>query len=782
MSDLAVRHALRAFDRLEVGPTRVEPRRLATPYTVVRGGERVSAELVYKWDEDVFEPDADADRNLAGLIGAQLALNYGLFCGEIVFRDPLDAHDRRFLADMAENTAREIYAIKLLHPNPFLVGAAAQLEPRPLRRYLQASLLFDRELPTGGPQGGPWALDRLGHAVLSSGGKDSLLTHGLLGELGMESHPIFVAESGRHWHTALNAHRHFAEHVPHTARVWTTSDRVFSFMLRQLPIVRPDFQRLRSDEYPIRLWTVAVFLFGALPLLRKRGLGRLLIGDEFDTTVRKTYHGITHYDGLYDQSRFFDQAMSRYFHRKGWDVAQFSLLRPLSELLIEKVLVERYPELQAHQTSCHATHVEDGRVRPCGACEKCRRIVGMLVALGADPTRCGYTAEQVAECLRALAEAGVHQESAGAQHLTWLLSQAGRLPEGGGAAHAARPHPEIGRLRYDPVRSPVDWIPRDLRAPLTRLLLEHADGAVRRVGRVWVEFDPLDPDVLAAPYPFEAPPAEATSARRDDPIPPPAKSTQLWCELTWPEALRRLQQTDLALLPVGATEQHGPHLPLDTDTFSAEFLALAAAEACSEPRPLVLPAIPFGVSYHHEDFAGTIAIDGETLERLVYEIGMNVARHGITKLVIVNGHGGNIPALQLAAQRINRDARIFTTVDTGETSDADVEAICSTPNDVHAGEIETSMMLAQRPQLVDMALAERSVSRFPSPYLDFDGPRSVEWYVRTARLSRTGVLGDATVATADKGRRIWAVQIRHMVTLLEDLKGLSLDAIGGRRR
>ena len=114
--------------------------------------------------------------------------------------------------------------------------------------------------------------------MLSSGGKDSLLTYGLLREIGVEVHPLYVNESGRHWFTALNAYRYFAAHVPNTARVWTNSDRLFTWMLRQLPFVRKDFATLRSDAYPIRLWTVAVFLFGALPLLRKRGIGRLLIG------------------------------------------------------------------------------------------------------------------------------------------------------------------------------------------------------------------------------------------------------------------------------------------------------------------------------------------------------------------------------------------------------------------------------------------------------------------------------------------------------------------------
>ena len=766
---------LRAFDRLEVGPVRLETRRLRATYTVHVGAEQRSSELVYRYEEDVFTPDDPGCENLGAMIAAQVALNYGLFCDEIVLHGSLDHHDRRMLRAMAENTAREIYVKKFLEPNPFLVGEATRIEAIPAKRYCRARLTFDGKAePTE-----PWQTDRGRHAVLSSGGKDSLLSHGLLTELSHDSHPIFVNESGRHWYTALNAYRFFRQNVPNTARVWTNADRLFSWMLRQLPFVRQDFARVRSDEYPIRLWTVAVFEFGALPLIRKRGIGRLVIGDEYDCTTRRSHHGITHYDGLYDQSRYFDEAMSRYFHAKGWALVQFSILRTMSEMLIERVLVERYPDLQNSQVSCHATHIEGDRVRPCGRCEKCRRIVGMLLALDADPRRCGYDDEQIRRCLELLIANGVNQESAGAEQLEVTLREKGILPAAVEGDNGPRPHPEILGLRIDAVRSPLEGMPVDLREPLFRLLLQHADGARQRRGRIWIEIDLLANPGLTTPYRFEpvAPPVEPEGDEQ------PYRTVRPWLlgELTWPEAARRFAEMDVALLPVGAVEQHGPHLPLDTDAFDARYLAAAVAEACSEPHPLVLPAVSYGVSYHHEDFAGTISVGSETLSRLVYDIGMAAARHGTTKLVIVNGHGGNAPALQLAAQRINEDGRIFTCVDTGETSDADLDGLCETPNDVHAGEIETSTALAIRPHLVAMELASAFVPSFSSQYLDFTARRRVEWYARTRRLSRNGVLGDPTRGSADKGRRMWSIMIRNLVELVEDLKRLSLDEIYERR-
>ncbi len=259
------------------------------------------------------------------------------------------------------------------------------------------------------------------------------------------------------------------------------------------------------------------------------------------------------------------------------------------------------------------------------------------------------------------------------------------------------------------------------------------------------------------------------------------KRPYLMGELTWVEARERIKEVDMVLLPVGSIEQHGEHLPLDTDSFDAEQLAWQVAAACSDPKPLVLPLIPYGVSYHHDDFTGTMSISNETLSRLVYEIGMSAARNGFTKIVIINGHGGNVPALKFAAQMINRDAHIFVCVDTGETSDPDVLDLTETPNDVHAGEIETSVSLAIRPHLVKVEKAKKYVPKFSSRYLNFSTKRSVEWYARTAKISQNGVLGDPTKATKEKGKKMWTIMVKHLVELVEDLKALTLNEIYEKR-
>jgi creatinine amidohydrolase/Fe(II)-dependent formamide hydrolase-like protein len=769
------------IDSLEIGIPILTKKRLKISYKVTQGNSQDQTDLIYRFEEDVFTPGHHNSENLASLIGAQVAINYGLFCRKIIFHGLYDEIDQHFIRQMMENTSREIYVKKILEENRFLIADFRNLQPIQKPRYTAAEIVFIPPLKKPKSQleiSG--SIDNSKIAVLSSGGKDSLLSYGLLNEIGMEVHPVYINESGRHWYTALNAYRHFKEVTPHVSRIWTNADRVFNWMLRHLPFIREDYTTIRADEYPIRLWTVAVFLFGALPVLRKRGIGRLVIGDEYDTTRRLSFHGITHYDGLYDQSRYFDNALTRYFYRKGWNIAQFSVIRSLSELLIQKILVKRYPDLQQQQVSCHAAHIEGDRIFPCGRCEKCRRIVGMLTVLGADARNCGYTENQIKNCLKEIREKGVHQESAGAQQLNFMLSEQNLVDFPEKKKHKLKKHPEILNLRLDPERSPIDEIPREIRKGIFQIFLKYSEGAVKKQGRLWMETDLFNDNEFLSPYPYEKKKGTAKDTIRnleDKEI----KHDYLLSELTWPEAKKRFREVDIALLPVGAIEQHGPHLPLDTDAFDADFLARKVAENCSKPQPLVLPLVPYGVSYHHDDFSGTISVNNDTLSQFIYEIGMSAAKNGITKLIIINGHGGNVPALKFAAQLINRDSKIFTTVDTGETSDPDLAHLCETSNDVHAGEIETSTSLATRPHLVKMKKAKKFVPEFSIQYLNFSAKRSVEWFARTSRISPEGILGDPTKASEEKGKQMWKIMIKNLVELVESLKNMSLDEIYEKR-
>ena len=762
------------FQSLRIGDIVVEEKKVKATYSLtLQNGETLSNDLVYSYSEAVFEQDAESV-NLASVMLSQVALNYGLFCREMIFDGLFEDTDKRFILDMAENTSRDIYVNKFLMPNEFLTSPYQKLMPEKRKRYTASRIRFENTLYPDLQLN--WAhrnVDRNSYVLLSSGGKDSLLSYGLLRELRKKVTPVYINESGRHWFTAVNAFKHMESTDPDCQRVWCNSDRIYTWMLRQLPCIKKDFANIRADIYPVRLWTVAVFIFGALPIARKAGAGNIIIGNEYDTTMRENFEGIPHYLALFDQSRYFDNGLTRYYMKKGWNVFQFSLLRSLSELLILKILTKRYPELQVHQVSCHAASIRENRAYPCGKCEKCRRIVSMLSVLDVPPENCGYSSQQISEGLLKTGTSGVKQIGSDAQQLYYMLLQKNLiLPEAPNASQA-REHPEILKMRFDGKRSALNDMPLELYRELIPILLEYTGGAVLKDKRKWMEMDILGELEKSPVYPFSVTTVHDRHSETDSGIE--------WEKYSWKEIEKRLEEVDTAILPCGSIEQHGPHLPLDVDYYDSMYLARKVAEACSNPKPFVLPALPYGVAYHHEDFKGTISITNHSLAQLVYDIGMSLSRNGIKKLIILNAHGDNAPTLLYAAQMINRDSGIFVCVESGETSDTDLFALIDTPNDIHAGELETSTTMAIRPEVVRTDELVNETLNFGSSYLDFTSERGVAWYVRTKILSQSGVMGNPQKASSEKGKKLWEVMIAHLVKFVEEIKRSKLEDLYQRK-
>ncbi|MBY0388677.1 MAG: mycofactocin biosynthesis peptidyl-dipeptidase MftE [Mycobacterium pseudokansasii] len=195
------------------------------------------------------------------------------------------------------------------------------------------------------------------------------------------------------------------------------------------------------------------------------------------------------------------------------------------------------------------------------------------------------------------------------------------------------------------------------------------------------------------------------------------------------------------VVPLGSTEQHGPHLPLDTDTRIATAVARAVATRLPRPDWLVAPAIAYGASGEHQSFAGTISIGIDALAMLLVEYGRS-ATCWADRLVFVNGHGGNIGALGRAVGLLRSEGR-----DAGWCS-------CSTVGgDAHAGHTETSVLLHISP---DEVLTDRLLAGNGAPLQELL-PSMRRGGV--AAVSPTGVLGDPTTATAAAGRRIFAEMV-----------------------
>lgn len=496
--------SFKVLKKLSVNNIHIEPRKVKASYCVEKfTGETSLFELIYSYEHPYFRKTEPGDVNLASMMLAQVALNYGLFFETIEFDGLFDKTDQQFLKDMMENTSREILTNKLLVKNEFLKPPFDNLQPEKRDKYTQARLFFNNT------QFGSLRLEKQEaetdlnkYAILSSGGKDSLLSYGIIKEIG-EPYPVFINEAGRHWFTAVNSHRYYKEIEPHTEKPWCNSDRLFNWMLKQLPFIKENYATIRADIYPVRLWTVAVFLFGVLPVARKKGIGNILIGDEYDTTLKGNLEGISHYNGLYDQSKYFDNALTRYYKNKGWAIFQYSLLRSLGELLIMKTLIKRYPELQKHQVSCHAAHEMNGRMSPCGKCEKCRRIIGMVMALDENPEACGYSEVQIREGLKALANKSVKQIGSDAAQLYFMLLEKGLIEKNEFTLKVAREHSEILKLRFDHERSTLEDMPLHIRKPLFTILGRYANGAVVRQGQKWVETEINNDFLTETKYKFD---------------------------------------------------------------------------------------------------------------------------------------------------------------------------------------------------------------------------------------------------------------------------------------
>ena len=244
-----------------------------------------------------------------------------------------------------------------------------------------------------------------------------------------------------------------------------------------------------------------------------------------------------------------------------------------------------------------------------------------------------------------------------------------------------------------------------------------------------------------------------------------------WRDLTT-EDLRGLDaERWLALLPMGAVEQHGPHLPLDTDACIAEgVVAATMSRLPGDLRVLVLPTVTVGSSDEHTAFAGTLSHPAETLIAVLTDIGDGVARAGLRKLVVLNAHGGQPQMVDIAALRLRlRHSMLVVKANTFRFGlPPDLFDVAELRHGIHGGAVETSMMLHLCPQRVRM---ERAADFRPlsmtleaaNAQLRPGGAASFAWAAQDQHVS--GAIGDATQADAEKGRRA----IRYMADVLIDI-------------
>jgi len=254
-------------------------------------------------------------------------------------------------------------------------------------------------------------------------------------------------------------------------------------------------------------------------------------------------------------------------------------------------------------------------------------------------------------------------------------------------------------------------------------------------------------------------------------------------ELTWPEMRAAIARQPVVLLPFGTVEDHGPHLPINTDNLIVRAVCLEAARR-APAEMLVMPLVSYGLDEHHIDFPGTVSVGIETLIGYVADVALSPARHGFTHIIIVNGHGSNASIADLAARRVVlRSGAVCGAMSPNAAIDPTLaeptlsRMRSSAPGGIsHAGEYETALMLHLRPDLVQMDKAIREEGQVEIDYFNWDRPEPsvLSWQDWWSRMSESGVCGDPTVATAAFGEALFETTVENMVKFVRAFRTIPL--------
>lgn len=267
--------------------------------------------------------------------------------------------------------------------------------------------------------------------------------------------------------------------------------------------------------------------------------------------------------------------------------------------------------------------------------------------------------------------------------------------------------------------------------------------------------------------------------------PTPARD---WTAICWPEIGAAEPARWIAVLPLAATEQHGPHLPLGTDIMIAQAYLARVRELLPAALPVTfLPTQDIGISTEHVDYPGTVSLPPEAALKSWIALGGSVARAGVRKLVMVTSHGGNSAGMALAAQELRGYHRLFVVTTSWSRFGAPPGLFSEQElhHGVHGGAIETSIMLARfaehvrsdkiadfRPASIAMAQQYRWLSAArPAPFA---------WQAQD--LHPSGAIGDATQASAEKGERLIEHGARAFIELLEDVDRFDLASLSDAPR
>lgn len=245
-------------------------------------------------------------------------------------------------------------------------------------------------------------------------------------------------------------------------------------------------------------------------------------------------------------------------------------------------------------------------------------------------------------------------------------------------------------------------------------------------------------------------------------------------EMTWPEVKDALQEVRVAVIPVGSHEQHGPHLAMSADIASAESFGRSLVEAV-RPRALLAPPLPYGVSIHHMPFPGTLTLNPETFVQVLIEVAQSFQDHGLERLFVVNGHGGNQAALGIASARMRRELGVRMAYTLWPmVGGASVRDEVKGRRVGHACVLETSMLLHLRPDLVRTDRLAEGLLR--PPLYGEPTPPGIDGFVYWNELTENGAFEGAPDARAEIGEKLTRASLERVVGFVRRFAEAELDA------
>lgn len=255
-----------------------------------------------------------------------------------------------------------------------------------------------------------------------------------------------------------------------------------------------------------------------------------------------------------------------------------------------------------------------------------------------------------------------------------------------------------------------------------------------------------------------------------------------WADLTSRDFVNLDPETVIAILPLGAIEQHGPHLPLGTDTCIAHALKEAVLAAAQDQPLVILPVQTIGVSTEHRDFPGTLTLSPETALRCWLEIGDSIARAGLRKLIVLNAHGGNSPVIDLMGRELRARHRMLV-VNAHWTRFGHPDSLHDAREariGIHAGRDETALMQHIRPESVRRDEARDFFSLQETldhemTWLSAGRPAPFSWMVQDLNID--GATGDACKATPEMGAELLRHAVEGICALIDDVRRFPLSRL-----